>query len=150
MPSLGHAASQFNFGYLHQHGLALPRNATEAARWYRAAADKGRVEAQFSLGTLYETGSGVSRDLAAAYRWYNLAVSNAPDGESRDRLLRHRDRVFQLLSDTLREAVEAAPAPSGQTLGAHLAAAQARPAPSPSIPDVQRALAARKFNPGAD
>jgi TPR repeat protein len=149
LAELGHAAAQFNLGYLHHHGLAVPRNPAAAARWYRAAAEHGRVEAQFSMGTLYETGSGVPHDLAEAYRWYNLAASNVPPGKSRDRLIKHRERVSFQLGDRLRDAVETTPAPSGFTLGADLAAAAEVPAlEAPPVLDVQRELAARKFNPG--
>ncbi len=150
LAELGHAAAQFNLGYLYHHGLAVPRNPTEAAKWYRASAEQGRVEAQFSLGTLYETGTGVPRDQALAYRWYNLAASNVPPGVSRDRLIRHRDRIANQLSAAERDAVEAVPAPDGFTLGADLAAAQDQPAgPAPAVADIQRELAERSFNPGA-
>ncbi len=150
LAELGHAASQFNLGYLHQHGLAVPRNPAEAVRWYRASAEQGRVEAQFSLGTLYEIGAGVPRDLVKAYRWYNLAASNVPAGRSRDRLIRHRARVSNRLSDDLRDAVETAPAPPGFTLAASLTAAEDKPAAAaPTVADIQRELAERSFNPGA-
>ena len=150
LAELGHAASQFNLGFLHHHGLAVPKNPAEAVRWYRASAEQGRVEAQFSLGTLYETGAGVPRDPVKAYRWYNLAASNVPPGKSRDRLIKHRDRMSYHLSDDLREAVEAAPVPRGFALAAHLPAAANKPAAeAPTVTDIQRELAARKFNPGA-
>ena len=150
LAELGHAASQFNLGFLHHHGLAVPKNPAEAVRWYRASAEQGRVEAQFSLGTLYETGAGVPRDPVKAYRWYNLAASNVPPGKSRDRLIKHRDRMSYHLSDDLREAVEAAPVPPGFALAAHLPAAANKPAAeAPTVTDIQRELAARKFNPGA-
>lgn len=149
LAKLGHAASQFNLGYLYHHGLAVPRDPVEAAKWYRQAAAQGRVEAQFSLGTLYETGGGVRRDPVLAYRWYNLAVSNVPPGESRDRLIRHRERVAGTLTAGQLSAVEAAPAPAGLTLGADLPGARGAPVSAPSVADVQRELAARSFNPGA-
>jgi len=149
LAKLGHAASQFNLGYLYHHGLAVRRDPAEAAHWYREAAAQGRVEAQFSLGTLYETGSGVPRDPVEAYRWYNLAVSNVPPGASRDRLIRHRERIAGTLTAGELSAVEAAPAPAGFTLGADLQRADSARIPAPSVADLQRELAARSFNPGA-
>jgi len=149
LAQLGHAAAQFNLGYLYQHGLAVPRDPAEAAKWYRESAGQGRVEAQFSLGTLYETGAGVRRDAVLAYRWYNLAASNAAPGLSRDRLVRHRERIAKQLSADQRQAVAAAPAPAGFALGADLAAGGEAQAAHWSVADLQRKLAERSFNPGA-
>jgi len=149
LAELGHAAAQFNLGYLYQHGLSVPRDPAGAVRWYLESARQGRVEAQFSLGALYETGTGVARDLVLAYRWYNLAASNVPSGESRDRLIRHRQRISGKLSAAQLSAVEAAPAPAGFALRADLAAAEATLRLAPAVIDIQRELAARKFDPGA-
>ena len=60
----GLADAQAVMGQLHQDGRGVPRDYTEAARWYTAAAEQGHVEAQFNLGTMYRYGVGVTRDLA--------------------------------------------------------------------------------------
>jgi hypothetical protein len=45
-----------------------------AAKWFRAAADKGNARAQYDLGVLYERGRGVPVDFAAAAEWYRKAA----------------------------------------------------------------------------
>ena len=50
---------------------------TEAARYYRLAAEQGVAEAQFHLGCCYERGEGVAQDWAEAVRYYRLAAAQA-------------------------------------------------------------------------
>jgi hypothetical protein len=52
----------------------VPQNYTEAAAWYRKAAEQRNLKAQFLLGGLYHEGLGVPQDYAEAYFWYNLAA----------------------------------------------------------------------------
>ena len=52
---------------------------SEAARWYRLAADQGFARAQFNLGVMYATGRGVPQDDAEAVRWYRLAADQGFD-----------------------------------------------------------------------
>jgi TPR repeat protein len=47
---------------------------TQAARWYRLAAEQGYARAQYSLGRMYESGQGVPEDYVEAVRWYRLAA----------------------------------------------------------------------------
>jgi TPR repeat protein len=55
---------------------------TEAAIWYRKAADQGNAGAQFSLGVLYENGLGLPRDVREAASWYlRAAVQGYSDAE---------------------------------------------------------------------
>jgi len=44
-------------------GAGVPQNYSEAADWYRRAAEQGHVDAQVSLGQLYQTGRGVPLDV---------------------------------------------------------------------------------------
>jgi len=50
------------------------RDFSEAAKWYRAAADHGDAEAQFRLGILYYFGQGVPQDNGEAVKWYRRAA----------------------------------------------------------------------------
>jgi TPR repeat protein len=73
-------------------GRGVPQNYTEAAMWYRRAAEQGDGLAQYSLGLLYDKGFGVPRDIVEAGKWLNLstAVSPRPAREARARI---RDAV---------------------------------------------------------
>jgi TPR repeat protein len=55
-------------------GAGIPRNFSEAARWFRAAADAGDPVAQHDLGVLYFKGLGVPLDYNAAAHWIALAA----------------------------------------------------------------------------
>jgi hypothetical protein len=46
---------------------------TNAALWYRKAAEQGEVEGQLSLASCYLTGRGVAKDPAEAAKWLRLA-----------------------------------------------------------------------------
>lgn len=60
----------------------------QAARLYRAAAERGHVGAQSMLGYLYAVGEGVERDGPQAYLWLSLAAraGNAAAAENLSRL----------------------------------------------------------------
>ena len=42
----GNAKAQYNLGKMYLDGTGVDRNATEAAKWYRLAADQGNMDAQ--------------------------------------------------------------------------------------------------------
>lgn len=70
----GIAEAQRILGFGYERGLAgLPKDAVEASRWYRLAAEQGNVEAQYTLGARYYQGKGVQEDNVLAYMWYTLA-----------------------------------------------------------------------------
>jgi TPR repeat protein len=61
-------------------GIGVPQNYTEAAKWFRKAADQGNNGSQAHLGDMYSDGRGVSKDKIEAYAWYNIsAASNSTD-----------------------------------------------------------------------
>ena len=70
----GDARAAFLLGSRFASGNDGVRDDSEAARWFRQAADGGLAEAQYNLGVLYAQGRGVERDLAEAARWYRLAA----------------------------------------------------------------------------
>ncbi len=63
-----------SIGYLHEHGLGVPRNLQSAVESYRKAAEAGDARAQMNLGRMYLEGSGVGRDPVEARKWFELAV----------------------------------------------------------------------------
>jgi TPR repeat protein len=81
----GDVRSQYNVAF----DFMKKEDFTEAARWWRKAAEKGLSQAQNSLGYSYEKGKGVEQDLAEAYKWYSLAIEQK-EGNAKinmDRLL---------------------------------------------------------------
>lgn len=61
-------------GENHYYGKGVPENYSEAARWFRMAAEHGHVRAQFLLGELYDNGIGIQEDVTEAIKWYRKAA----------------------------------------------------------------------------
>ncbi len=74
-------------------GQGVRKEAGEARRWYRAAAEQGHRDAQFNLGGMYATGTGIAQDYVQAFKWLALAAA-AGDADS----ARARDRVAARLA----------------------------------------------------
>ena len=70
----GYSVAQFNLGKMYADGRGVPRNDTEAVRWYRMAANQGNRSAQFNLGLMYEDGKGVPKNDTEAVRWWRMAA----------------------------------------------------------------------------
>jgi predicted acylesterase/phospholipase RssA len=51
----------------------VPKDYSEAARWYQKGAEQGNVSAMKQLAYLYENGVGVVKDVVEAYKLYTLA-----------------------------------------------------------------------------
>jgi len=74
-------AAQYNnsfaigmIGTFYEEGLGVAKNETEAARWWKRAADKGDLGAQIKMGNAYMFGIGVRQDLAQGVKWYRMAA----------------------------------------------------------------------------
>ncbi len=70
----GDAEAQFNLGWMYTQGWGVPRDDTEAAKWWHKAAEQGNANAQGKLGFLYTQGRGVPRDDTEAVKWYRKAA----------------------------------------------------------------------------
>jgi TPR repeat protein len=71
----GSANAQTWLGTIAHDGLVDDGGSfSDAAYWYRMAADQGHAPAQFRLGELYENGEGLPKDAAEAFRWYRKAA----------------------------------------------------------------------------
>jgi hypothetical protein len=64
----------FAFGQICYDGDEVPQNYSEAAGWWKIAAEQGHTKAAHNLGLMYEEGKGVSQDFTEAANWYELAV----------------------------------------------------------------------------
>ena len=60
----------------------MPEDYTEAAKWFRLAAEQGNADAQFFLGSVYDFGQGVPQNYVLAYAWYNLAAAQGEEHAS--------------------------------------------------------------------
>ena len=70
----GDLEAQFELAQRYAVGNGVGQNDTEAARWYRKAADQDYADAQFELARCYDTGKGVRKSFADAAKWYRLAA----------------------------------------------------------------------------
>jgi TPR repeat protein len=68
----GDAVAQFNLGLA--YGTGVPKDLTEAVRWFRKAAYAGHIDTQANLAVCYHRGTGVKLDLIAAVHWYRRAA----------------------------------------------------------------------------
>jgi hypothetical protein len=68
-------------------GKGGPKDAAEAIRWFRLAADQGVALAQFNLGLMYANGLG-PRDYVQADMWLSLAeAQGTPDARKNRELV---------------------------------------------------------------
>jgi TPR repeat protein len=71
----GDAQSQKELGDdLLTGSLGIAKDAMEAAKWYRKAAEQNLADAQYNLAVCYEQGTGVAKDEAEAVKWYCKAA----------------------------------------------------------------------------
>ena len=70
----GSPDAQYKLGALYVIGEEEPRNDTEAAQWFRKAAEQGHVDAQSALALMYSAGLGVPPDITEAAKWYREAA----------------------------------------------------------------------------
>ena len=73
----GDASAEYQLGLMYKEGQDLPKDTTEAMKWWRKAAEQGDATAQNSLGFMYDHGRGVPEDYVLAHMWFNLAAAAA-------------------------------------------------------------------------
>ena len=71
----------YNLGQIHLHGG--PVEATEAAYWFRQAANLSHTFAQHNLGGMYLYGAGVPLNYILAHMWFEIAYINGDDKGAR-------------------------------------------------------------------
>ena len=76
---------------MYAEGKGLPRDHTEAGKWFRKAADQGDAKAQANLGVLYANGLGVPTDLILSCMSLDLAAAQGSEDarSARDKLVSH-------------------------------------------------------------
>ena len=66
--------AQFGLGWMHENGEGVTKDAAEALRWYRLAAEQGHPGACDKVARFYDGGLGVAEDKQEAIRWFKRAV----------------------------------------------------------------------------
>jgi TPR repeat protein len=66
-----------NIGICYTRGEGVPQNHSEAARYFRLAAELGLAKAQFNYGVCSYKGEGVLQNRSEAIRYYRLAADQA-------------------------------------------------------------------------
>lgn len=70
----GDANALFEIGARFSDGRGVSTDPSEAAKWYKLAADRGLAPAQYRMGNLLEKGTGVDRNLGEAISYYRQAA----------------------------------------------------------------------------
>jgi TPR repeat protein len=73
---VGLPEEQYVLGNLYYKGDSVPQDYTEAAKWYRKAADQGHTNSQYMLASMHDRGDGMSPDYIEAVAWYRKAAEN--------------------------------------------------------------------------
>ena len=78
----GDATAQCLLGEDYYEGQGVPQDYTEAAKWFRLAAEQGHAMAQNNLGVMYDYGSGagVPQDSKETVKWYRRAAEQGNAG----------------------------------------------------------------------
>ncbi|MCK8780229.1 peptidoglycan-binding protein [Rhizobium sp. NTR19] len=64
----------FEIGARYTDGRGVKADPSEAANWYKLAADRGLAPAQYRIANIFEKGTGVARDLNKAISYYEKAA----------------------------------------------------------------------------
>jgi len=65
---------QYVLGNAYEEGGRVPKDPTQAAYWWKKAAEQGHAEAQINLGDAYYEGEGVPQNHEEALYWYRKAA----------------------------------------------------------------------------
>lgn len=68
------SGSSLDMGEMYYFGQGREQNLTEAAKWFRRAAEEDDAEAEDYLGEMYYYGRGVRKDFRESAKWYRKAA----------------------------------------------------------------------------
>ena len=76
---------------MYAKGEGVSKDAAEAVRWFRLAAEQGNAAAQSNLGLMYAIGKGVPEDGVTAYAWLNIAAEQGQSSanEGKEHVAKH-------------------------------------------------------------
>ena len=72
----GLAGAQYNLAEFYANGYGVPKDAAQAAAWYRKSADQGYGEAEFALGLAGLEGRGLPKDEVEGLAWITVAAQS--------------------------------------------------------------------------
>ena len=75
----GYPEMQMELAWDYEHGISMPQNPQEAAKWYRRAAEQGLPDAQYHWGRCLYCGYGVRPDIEEAMKYYRMAANAGYD-----------------------------------------------------------------------
>lgn len=78
-----------------EKGVWVTQSLTEAAAWYRLAAEAGEPQAEFRLGLFYRDGTGVDTNLEEAAKWLRLAAKDSPNDRDIKDALQEAERLLK-------------------------------------------------------
>jgi hypothetical protein len=61
-------------GEIYYFGKGVPKNYSEASKWFRMAGERGHASAQCWLGIIYDRGCGMPQDFTEAVKWFQKAA----------------------------------------------------------------------------
>jgi len=76
----GDPQSQAQLGRLYLNGEVVTNSYSEAAKWFKLAAETGNSDAEAGLGELHEAGQGVPKDMEKALQYYRKAADKGHAG----------------------------------------------------------------------
>lgn len=78
----GDAFAQLLYGSCFYNGVNVAQDYSEAATWYRLAAEQGEPDGQAALGACFLLGTGVEKNEAESAKWFQLAAERgSADGQ---------------------------------------------------------------------
>ena len=103
--NFGDADAQYNLARLYLDGAGVPKDARQAARWLRLAAEKAHAPSQALLGHLLFNGAeGVSRQRARGLMFLTLARESALDSSRDAWIVELHDKAVASANESEREA----------------------------------------------
>ncbi|HYM31975.1 MAG TPA: hypothetical protein VEU47_11775 [Candidatus Cybelea sp.] len=85
----GDHQAQTGLGLLYSQGHGVACDQTEAASWFRVAAERGHADAQVALALCLAEGRGVAQNRAEAAQWLTLAAQHGHTAAQHELALRY-------------------------------------------------------------
>ena len=79
LAATGHSAAQYNLGVMSEWGNGVPKDYTEALKWYKLSAEGSHRDAQNNLGAMYSKGEGTDQSFVEALKWYVISSENGSE-----------------------------------------------------------------------
>jgi TPR repeat protein len=117
MAKAGNLNAAYNLATIHQHGDGVSKDAGEALKWYRIAAEGGDRESQSRLGAMYLNGEGTPKDEKEGWRWINMHRVAHLHHEHHPQMAAWREHAAQLIwARDMRESIASRQQDSQQVL----------------------------------